>query len=101
MTELFFATSSQTAAPQCPECGALLAGSTQVSDSPKAPVTPEEGDWMVCLYCASPLVYGEHGQTLASPDESTLSAMERHSVFRSVRIAAVDALKIRLKKHGA
>ena len=99
MTELFFTTSGQVSAPECPSCGALLPASTQVSDSPTAPATPKAGDWTVCLYCASPLVYGAGGQTLISPDETVLAAMEKHSTFRSVRRAAVDCLKIRLSKN--
>lgn len=93
MKKIFLTRSHQIGEPECPSCGAVLNDSTRVTDSPVAPVTPEDGNWTVCLYCAAPLVYGAHGQELKFPSESELAAMEQSSLFQMVLQAAVRLRK--------
>lgn len=52
--------------PSCPHCGEKLDAAIAVGDEE---ISPNPGDWSICLYCASPLVFTDKGYRKPTPDE--------------------------------
>jgi hypothetical protein len=75
---------------RCPACGVVLDAATSPQDRQ---LRPRPGDYSVCMYCATPLVFTEDGDLRRMTAEEFGVAV-RHSEYLNVVLAALISIEL-------